>query len=111
MVFGGAVQFALARGPARRYIYRFGGYLGLPPSRLDRASAKLAKAGALGVGVAVPTSGVRAAAVVAFGLAGIPTGTFLSGLVAGSTAFLCLHFTFAYAGSALLSSAASVVSP
>src|SRR5262245_18328095 len=111
LVLGGAIQFALARGPARRFIYRFGGYLGLSPSRLDRASAKLAKAGALGVGVAVLTPGVRAAAVVACGLAGISTGTFLSGLVAGSTAFLCLHFALAYAGTALLASVLSVLSP
>jgi membrane protein DedA with SNARE-associated domain len=110
MVLGGAVQFALARGPARRFIYRFGGYLGLPPKRLDRASAKLAKAGPLGVGVAVLTPGVRAAAVVACGLAGISTSTFLSGLVVGSTAFLCLHFALAYAGTALLASVLSVVS-
>jgi membrane protein DedA with SNARE-associated domain len=111
MVLGGGIQFVLARGPARRFIYRFGGYLGLPPSRLDRASSKLAKAGALGVGIAVLTPGVRAAAVVACGLAGIPTGTFVSGLIAGSTAFLCLHFALAYAGTAILSSVASAVSP
>jgi membrane protein DedA with SNARE-associated domain len=55
LVLGGAVQFALARGPARRVVYRFERILGLPPSRLDRASAKLAKAGVLGVGVAVLT--------------------------------------------------------
>jgi membrane protein DedA with SNARE-associated domain len=104
LVFGGIAQFYLARGPARQLVYRFGRYLGLPPHRLDRAGAKVANAGALGVGVAVLTPGVRAAAVIACGLANVPMTTFAAGLVLGSTGFLCLHFAFAYAGTAALAS-------
>ncbi len=111
LVFGGSAQFLLARGPARQLVYRFGRVLGFPPSRLDRAGARVAKAGPIGVGVAVLTPGVRAVAVIACGLVNVPTATFLVGLVLGSTAFLCLHFALGYAGTAALASVASVASP
>src|SRR5438067_13251072 len=45
VVLGGIIQFWLARGPARRVIYRFGRYVGLTPVRLDAASNRLRKSG------------------------------------------------------------------
>src|SRR5947208_1042823 len=37
-VIGAFVQYLLARGPGRGFIYRFGKYVGLTPARLDKAS-------------------------------------------------------------------------
>src|SRR5258708_39417283 len=111
LVCGGAAQFVGGGGTASQVVYRFGRVPRFPPSRLDRAGARVAKAGPIGVGVAVLTPGVRAVAVIACGLVNVPTATFLVGLVLGSTAFLCLHFALGYAGTAALASVASVASP
>ncbi len=46
--------------------------------------------------------GVRAVAVSACGLAGIPLRTFLPGLIVGSTLFLSVHFFLGYLGGSLL---------
>src|SRR3954447_26864264 len=35
---GAYIQYALAKGPGRGFIYRFGRYVGLTPSRLDKAT-------------------------------------------------------------------------
>jgi membrane protein DedA with SNARE-associated domain len=102
LVVGGLVQFTLARGPGRGFLYRFGRYLGLTPARLDAASATVRRGGAVGIGLAILTPGVRAATVAASGLADLPMSVFLPGLVLGSTLFLSLHFFLGYVGGALL---------
>ncbi len=111
LVVGGVVQFALAGGPGRQVLYRYGRYLGLTPGRLDRAAAKLKRGGPLGVGMAILTPGVRAAAVAACGIADVPVGVFVPGLVLGSTAFLGLHFTLGYAGGSALAALPRDISP
>src|SRR5438270_7810269 len=35
---GAYIQYLLARGPGRGFIYRFGKYVGLTPARLDKAT-------------------------------------------------------------------------
>jgi membrane protein DedA with SNARE-associated domain len=101
-VLGGMVQFWLARGPGRGALYRFGRYLGLTAARLDRAAAFVQRGGALGIGLAILTPGLRAAAVAGCGLAGLSLGTFVPGLLLGSIGFLSLHFLLGYLGGALL---------
>jgi membrane protein DedA with SNARE-associated domain len=49
LVLGGLIQFVLSRGPARALLYRFGRYIGLTSPRLDAASARVKKGGALGI--------------------------------------------------------------
>src|SRR5947209_7275374 len=65
MVIGSSIQFILVRGPARRLLYRYGGYVGMTPSRLDLAAAKVQKSSAFGIGLAVLTPGVRSVTVTA----------------------------------------------
>src|SRR5687768_2022026 len=36
---GPLIQYVLARGPARRFFYRYGRYVGLSTERLDRTTA------------------------------------------------------------------------
>jgi membrane protein DedA with SNARE-associated domain len=103
LVLGGMIQFALARGPGRRALYRLGGYLGLPPARLQAAAVAVRRGGTVGIGLAILTPGVRAAAVAACGLAALPLQLFLPGLVLGSTVFLSLHFVLGYLGGPLVS--------
>ena len=72
LVIGGFIQFLLARGPVRGLLYRFGRYIGLTSHRLDAASARVKKGGALSISIAILVPGVRGAAVVASGLADLP---------------------------------------
>jgi membrane protein DedA with SNARE-associated domain len=74
-----------------------------PSSRLDAASARVKKGGALGISVAILVPGVRGAAIAASGLADMPLRTFLAGLVFGSAMFLGLHFFLGYLGGSLFS--------
>jgi membrane protein DedA with SNARE-associated domain len=104
MILGGMAQYALARGPGRGFIYRFGRYIGLTGPRLDRAGAALTRGGAPALTVALVTPGVRAASVAAAGLARLPFGTFLIGLVIGNTVFFLLHVALGYLGAQGLAS-------
>ena len=103
LVLGGLIQFVLARGPGRRLLYRFGRYIGLTSPRLDAASARVKKGGALGISIAILVPGVRGAAIAASGLVDMPLRTFLAGLVFGSALFLGLHFFLGYLGGSLFS--------
>lgn len=103
MVVGGIIQFALTRGPGRAVLYRFGRYLGLTPTRLDRAAMAMRRGGIPAISLAILTPGVRSAAVVGCGLAGVSWRAFMPGLVIGSSLFLSLHIILGYIGAAVLS--------
>jgi membrane protein DedA with SNARE-associated domain len=103
LVVGGLIQFMLARGPGRGVLYRFGRYIGLTSPRLDAASARVKKGGALSISIAILVPGVRGAAIAASGLADMPLRTFLPGLVVGSLLFLGLHFFLGFLGGSLFS--------
>ncbi len=92
LVVGGVIQFGLARGPGRKFLYRFGRYLGLTAARLDAAAAVVKKSNPIGLGLIILTPGIRAASVAACGLAGLPLRTFVPGLILGEGLFLSLHF-------------------
>jgi membrane protein DedA with SNARE-associated domain len=109
LIAGGLIQFLLARGPARGLLYRFGRYIGLTPPRLDTASARVKKGGALSISIAILVPGVRGAAIAASGLADMPLRIFLPGLVVGSLLFLGLHFLLGYLGGSLLSTIGHVL--
>ena len=98
MLLGGVIQYALARGPGRGVLYRFGRYIGLTGPRLDRAGSALQRGGVTGLSVALTTPGVRAATVAAAGIAGLPLRVFLPGLFIGNTVFFLLHIVIGYAG-------------
>jgi membrane protein DedA with SNARE-associated domain len=98
IVVGGLGEFALARGPGRGVVYRFGGLLRLTPARLDGAAAAVRRRGTLGLAAAIFTPGVRVLTIAACGLAALPLRAFLPGLLLGSTADLALHFAIGYLG-------------
>ena len=102
MLIGGAAQYALAKGPGRRLIYRLGNFIGLTKERLDRAMDTVRKGGSTAVALGLTTPGVRIAIVPASGLAELPLGAFLPGLLVGSAFFLSWHFAIGYAGGAAL---------
>lgn len=111
LVIGGIVQFLLVRGPGSKLLYRYGRYLGLTSTRLDKAASKLKRGGPLGISAAIVTPGVRSVAVPAAGLANIPSHHFALGLTLGSAMFLALHFFLGYVGGTLLAAAGQIVSP
>ena len=111
LVAGGIVQYVLARGPGRGFIYRNGRYVGLSSERLDAVSALAKRSGLFGVSLMVLLPGVRAAAVAACGLAALPSRLFVPALLIGSTCFLGLHFFIGYAGGTLLLMLAQPISP
>ena len=92
IITGDGIQYWLARGPGRTLVYRLGRYLGLTPVRLDAASTLVRKSGPLGLTVIMLTPGVRAASVVACGLANVSLRVFVLGALLGEALFLALHF-------------------
>ena len=111
LVAGEVVQFWLARGPGRKFMYRFGRYLGLTAARLDAASARVKKASPIGIGLIILTPGVRAASVAACGIADVQFRTFLPGLILGEGLFLSLHFFIGALLAPVLAAVAQLVSP
>jgi membrane protein DedA with SNARE-associated domain len=109
MVVGAWIQYTLARGLGRPFLYRLGPYVGLTPERLDRAADAVRKGGAVAVGVSLVTPGVRIATVPASGLADLPYRTFFPGLIVGSGAFLALHFVIGYVGGPIVSAVMAAV--
>ncbi|HEX2916259.1 MAG TPA: VTT domain-containing protein [Chloroflexia bacterium] len=102
LVAGGTVQYLIARGPGRKFLYRFGRYTGLTRARLDGASSKVRKSSPLGYSLLILTPGVRSLAIPAGGLAGMALSTFLTGVVLGSFLDLSLHFFIGYFGASIL---------
>jgi membrane protein DedA with SNARE-associated domain len=90
-MLGASVQFLLARGPGRGFIYRFGRYVGLTPARLDKASAAVRGRGWSSVALGRALPGLRIGVVAACGLAAVPLPTFLVGLFAGTVLFVGFH--------------------
>lgn len=93
---GGSVQFLLARRLLRGPLLAALGRIGVSEARVDTLAARLRRSGARGVAVARMTPGVRIAAIVAAGLAALPFGGFLGGLVVGNGVFVAGHFTLGY---------------
>jgi membrane protein DedA with SNARE-associated domain len=102
MLVGGTVQYWVAKGPGRQFIYRVGKIIGLTKERLDRAMDTVRKGGMAAVALGLNTPGVRIATIPAAGLAELAPSVFLPGLVIGSATFLGWHFAIGYAGGAAL---------
>jgi membrane protein DedA with SNARE-associated domain len=103
LTVGGTIQYLLARGPARRVVFRYGRRLGVTEQRLERVTAQIRRGGLLAIGLAVLTPGVRTAAIPACGLASIPLRLFVPGLMLGTAIDLALHFALGYFGVGVLS--------
>jgi membrane protein DedA with SNARE-associated domain len=101
-VTGGLVQFILARGFGRGFLYRVGRYVGLTSARLDAATTTVKRGGMLAVALGIVTPGIRAATVAASGLANLPLRIFVPGLILGNGGFLGLHFALAYVGGQII---------
>lgn len=93
---GGTVQFGLMRGAVRRPILALLARLGVLPDRVEALAARLRRSGARGVAVARMTPGVRVGAIAASGLADLPTGTFVRGLVIGNSVFVIAHYALGF---------------
>ena len=111
---GGTVQFGLMRGAVRRPLLALLARVGVPAERVEALAARLRRSGARGVAVARMTPGVRVGAIAACGLADLPTGTFVRGLVIGNSVFVAAHFALGFvlgaaAGPAIAGLGASIV--
>ncbi|MGA7732039.1 MAG: VTT domain-containing protein [Chloroflexia bacterium] len=95
-IAGAFVQYLLARGPGRGFIYRFGKYVGLTPARLDKAADSIKGRGWVAVALGRALPGLRIGAVAACGLAAVPISTFVTGLVAGTILFVGFHTMLGY---------------
>ena len=102
MLVGGCVQYTLARGPGRKFIYRIGRLIGLTQERLDGMMDRVRRGGTAAVAIGLTTPGLRIATTPASGLAALPLRIYVPGLIAGSTFFLGWHFAIGYAGGAAL---------
>lgn len=104
MLIGGMVQYAIARGPGRSFIYRIGKHIGLTQERLDKMMERVRRGGSAAVAIGLTTPGVRIATTPASGLANLEPARFGLGLIAGSALFLGWHFALGYAGGAAIQS-------
>ncbi|MBV9169929.1 MAG: VTT domain-containing protein [Chloroflexi bacterium] len=102
VVVGGTLQFAIARGPGRGAVYRFGRFAGLHQQRLDTLANAIRRRGTLSLALALFTPGVRNAAVPACGLAGLSVSAFVPSLILASAIDLALHFVLGVFGGTLL---------
>ncbi|MBI3742380.1 MAG: hypothetical protein HY257_11595 [Chloroflexi bacterium] len=102
LLLGGAIQYWIARGPGRAFIYRVGKIIGLTKERLDPMIERVRKGGSAAVALGLTTPGVRIATTPASGIADLPANIFLPGLIAGSTFFVAWHFAIGYFGGAVL---------
>ncbi len=102
MLVGGAIQYWVAKGPGRAFIYRIGNVVGLTKERLDRAMETVRKGGMAAVALGLNTPGVRIATIPASGLAKLAPAVFIPGLVIGSATFLGWHFAIGYLGGVAL---------
>ena len=96
-IVGGAIQFLLVRGAARPLVLRILGRVGVSQARVERVAAGLRRRGATGVAVARATPGIRIVAIAAAGIAALPFGRFLVGLLVGNGLFVGGHFVLGYA--------------
>src|SRR5579883_988341 len=53
LVAGSLIQYGLARGPGRGFLYRYGSIIGLSPPRLDKASAAVGRGGPTAIAVSI----------------------------------------------------------
>jgi membrane protein DedA with SNARE-associated domain len=102
MLIGGMFQYAVARGPGRRLIYRIGRFIGLTQARLDVMMERVRRGGSAAVAIGLSTPGVRIATTPASGLANLEPRRYVPGLIAGSAFFLGWHFALGYAGGAAI---------
>ncbi|HZY45778.1 MAG TPA: VTT domain-containing protein [Anaerolineae bacterium] len=109
LLIGGLIQFLIVRGPGRKFLYRFGRYLGLTATRLDAAASIVKQRNPIGLGLIILTPGVRAISVPACGIADVPIGKFTVGLLIGEGLFLSLHFFLGAIIGSLVSQFAQVI--
>jgi membrane protein DedA with SNARE-associated domain len=93
---GGSIQFLLARRVLRDPLLALLARVGVSQGRVESLAARFRRTGARGVAVARMTPGVRIGAIVAAGLAAVPFGAFIAGLVAGNGVFVAGHFALGY---------------
>lgn len=112
---GGAIQFALVRGAVRGPLLRLLARFGVPEERVEALAGWLRRRGARGVAISRMTPGVRIGSIAASGIAGLPSATFVRGLVAGNTIFVSGHFALGFvlgaSATALVSQASGLVVP
>ena len=89
---GGSLQFVFVRGAFRGPLLGILRRAGVPEDRLERLASWLRRRGATGVASARLTPGVRIGAIAASGLAALPFGPFVGGLVVGNGLFVGAHF-------------------
>lgn len=91
-IVGGAIQFAILGGPARRILIGLSRRLGLGEERIERHAARLRGGGARSVALARMTPGLRIVAIAAAAFAALPFARFVAGLAVGNGVFVGGHF-------------------
>jgi len=94
---GGTGQFALMQRAIRRPLLALLRRVGVPVERVEALAGRRRRGGWRGVAVARMTPGVRVGAIAASGLAELPLGTFVRGLMVGNAVFVAGHFLLGFA--------------
>jgi membrane protein DedA with SNARE-associated domain len=93
---GCSVQFLAMRGAGRRFVFRFGRFIGLTPARLEGATARLKRRGPLAVFLGLNVPGVRAGMIIAAGLAGMRYLAFAPAMLGGTAIYYGWHIALGY---------------
>lgn len=103
ILVGCSIHFFLARAAGRRLIYRFGRFVGLTESRLERAMSILRTRGPIALFLALNVPAARSGVVAAAGVAGLSYRAFAPPMLAGNSVFYGWHIALGFvAGPAAL---------
>jgi membrane protein DedA with SNARE-associated domain len=95
-VLGASILYFAAARAGRGLVYRYGRYIHLTPSRLDRAERWLSHHGTGAIVVGRLTPGLRMATVIGCGIFGVPFWRFLPSLALGAFVYILIYTLLGY---------------
>lgn len=95
-IVGASFLYLLSRRAGRGLVYRYGRYIRLTPSRLERAEDWLCRHGIAAVVLLRLVPGLRIATAIACGVLGVPYRVFLPGAALGGLLYILVYASFGY---------------
>jgi membrane protein DedA with SNARE-associated domain len=95
-VVGATLLYAVSRWAGRGLLLRYGRFIHVNPSKLDRAEEALRRHGLLAVTVARLIPSLRIVSVVACGVLGVPPRVFFPGMALGALLYILIYTLLGY---------------
>jgi membrane protein DedA with SNARE-associated domain len=95
-VVGATLLYAVSRWAGRGLLLRYGRFIHVNPSKLDRAEQYLRRHGFLAVTVARLIPSLRIVSVIACGVLGVPPRIFVPGMALGALLYILIYTLLGY---------------